>query len=92
MDVDHPFATRRAALADLDEALTLAADARTLLDLTDADRALVRARREACVADETARLVLARRALRIGLLLEDLAARKGMAVDELARWLAPNLD
>ncbi|MEQ8263280.1 methionine synthase [Pseudohaliea sp.] len=24
--------------------------------------------------------------------LEDLAARKGMAVDELARWLAPNLD
>lgn len=72
--MEHPFCSRRDALATANHGLAVAADVMAIASMKSADRAKVLARREPEVADAAARAALARRAGRLGLLLEDLDA------------------
>lgn len=72
--MDHPFPTHRPALTRATEGLSLIADALAIASLDAKDRARLLARREPEISDFAARAALARRAGRLGLLLEDVDA------------------
>lgn len=72
--MDHPFPTHRPALTRATEGLSLVADALAIASLDAKDRARLLARREPEISDFAARAALARRAGRLGLLLEDVDA------------------
>lgn len=78
--MDHPFPTQRSAIERVTEGLARIADAHAIASLDAKNRARLLARREPEVSDGAARAALARRAGRLGLLLEDVdAALPGIA-------------
>jgi hypothetical protein len=78
--MEHPFFTKRHELERAREGLALAADVTALAALSAADLEVVRSRRDPMVGDEGTRAVLARRAGRLGMLLEDLDAVGGTEI------------
>lgn len=72
--MNHLFPTKRHILASLREAETLVEDLCSICAATPADHALLLARRDPEVSDESLRDVCKRRSARMGMLLEDLDA------------------